>query len=136
VLPDRFWERVSPEPNTGCWLWTGAEFRGGYGRLGPRLAHRMAYEALVGPVPEGLDLDHLCRVRCCVNPDHLEPVTRRENILRGAGGRMIKECPLGHAYTEDNTRYTAEGWRYCKTCKRTRTLDYLKRRYYKGKNRG
>ena len=82
---DRFCAKVSPEPNTGCWLWTGATVRG-YGQFwqGDRkiLAHRFAYVNLVGLVPIGKELDHLCRVRCCCNPAHLEPVTRRENMLR------------------------------------------------------
>jgi hypothetical protein len=72
-----------------CWLWTGAVGSSGHGRIRPhgRLlqAHRWVYELLVGPIPEGLDLDHLCRIRRCVNPDHLEPVTRQLNLARGAG---------------------------------------------------
>lgn len=72
---------------TGCWIWLGELNRNGYGRVcvkGKRpVAHRHVYETLVGPIPEGLLLDHLCRVRCCVNPSHLEPVTPKENTLRG-----------------------------------------------------
>ncbi len=82
----RLFRRVE-RTDSGCWLWTGA-LNGGYGRIhhspGRVLyTHRAAYELLVGPVPEGMDLDHLCRNRACCNPDHLEPVTRRENLLRG-----------------------------------------------------
>ena len=94
---ERFDAKWTPEPNTGCWLWTGATTPGGYGRLtvgsqidGTRRqvrAHRRSYERLVGPIPDGLDLDHLCRTPGCVNPEHLEPVTRRENIRRGYEAR-------------------------------------------------
>ena len=85
---ERFWAKVVNDTETGCWLWSGATTTG-YGRfhlamgLPLVVAHRFAYETLVGPVPAGLDLDHLCRVRRCVNPAHLEPVTRRENLMRG-----------------------------------------------------
>ena len=83
-----------PEPNSGCLIWLGAVNNGGYGkiRIGFRgegtyriaYAHRVFYEYFVGPIPEGLDLDHKCRVRCCVNPAHLEPVTKKENVHRSA----------------------------------------------------
>ncbi len=125
-LPDRFWTKCTPEPNTGCWLWDGATTGGGYGNLkyGGRYrpAHRVAYEALVGEVPLGLDLDHLCRVRCCVNPDHLEAVTRRENLrrgdnsYRGAWQLARTHCPSGHAYSVANT-YRYKNRRSCKACK-------------------
>lgn len=75
-----------PEPNTGCWLYTNV-FNNGYGQIQingrDTLAHRTAYEYFKGPIPEGLELDHLCRTKACVNPDHLEPVTRSENVRRG-----------------------------------------------------
>jgi len=87
----------TPEPNTGCWLWTASTNKNGYGQFrfgsqvdGTRtmvLAHRWAYEHLVGPIPEGLQLDHLCRAPWCVNPEHLEPVTNRENTVRGLEAR-------------------------------------------------
>jgi len=83
---ERFWSKV--EKTVSCWLWT-ASTRRGYGQFvinnKPTPAHRFAYEQLVGDIPRGLQLDHLCRVRNCVNPEHLEPVTSRENILRGEG---------------------------------------------------
>lgn len=83
---ERFWSKV--EKSSGCWAWTGHKNRNGYGwTLGPKgkgeSAHRIAYELLVGPIPEGLQIDHLCRNRACVNPDHLEPVTQRVNWQRG-----------------------------------------------------
>jgi len=88
---DRFWSKVRLCPRDGCWLWTGAPNADGYGRFQRRLAtgvyrmvkaHRYAYELLVGPIPEGLTLDHLCLHRLCVRPSHLEPVTNAENVRR------------------------------------------------------
>ncbi len=127
----RFWGKVSPEPNTGCWLWEAALDGKGYGVLSipPRgriQAHRFSYVAHVGPIAEGLELDHICRVRCCVNPDHLEPVTHLENMRRspvlGKWSRAhITHCPHGHEYTEENT-YTWGNMRHCKQCNRERNL--------------
>lgn len=135
-LPDRFWSKVSPCPMSGCWLWT-ATTTGGYGRItvGSRTdrtkrgvyAHRLAYESLVGAVPDGLDLDHLCRVRCCVNPAHLEPVTRQENARRGIGGattagrQLVKtHCSAGHEYAGENLYLRRDGSRDCMACRRAR----------------
>jgi hypothetical protein len=117
---ERFWERV--EKTDTCWLWTGGLDKDGYGWTYPngktRRAHAVAYELVVGPVPDGLQLDHLCRVRHCVNPDHLEPVTRRENILRGVGPTAINArrntCPKGHPIDG----FKSTGARECKTCRR------------------
>ena len=85
-----------PEPNTGCWIWTGATLNEGYGKIGVgrrgeghRLAHRIMYELLRGPIPDGKELDHLCRFPRCINPWHLEPVTRSENQLRGYAARRL-----------------------------------------------
>jgi hypothetical protein len=115
-------ERYELDPS-GCWLWTGATTTG-YGVLkvdGKRwLAHRWSYEQLVGPVPVGLQLDHLCRVRRCVNPAHLEPVTLRENVLRGVGPSAVNaaktECQNGHPFNDANTCITAVGNRRCREC--------------------
>lgn len=86
-LPVRFLAKMSVDEASGCWVWTAARTSKGYGqfRIGPRpvRAHRYAYTLLVGPIPDGLQLDHLCRNRLCVNPGHLEPVTNWENTLRG-----------------------------------------------------
>lgn len=126
-LPERFWSKVSPEPNSGCWLWTAATTKNGYGKIDmagrTRDAHRLAYETLVGPVPAGLELDHRCRTRCCVNPAHLEPVTRSENVRRSSIGDVLRRhhaakthCPAGHQYDEANTYRWTDGYRRCRAC--------------------
>lgn len=116
-----------PEPNTGCVLWTRMTTHDGYGRIkshGRHLwAHREAYEAYVGQIPAGLTIDHKCRVRCCINPDHLEAVTKRENTLRGIGpsAQHAKKthCPAGHEYSGTNL-YMHKGRRHCRACMRGR----------------
>lgn len=117
---ERFWSKV--EKTDGCWRWQGTiDPSTGYGRiriLGRDVyAHRLAYEQVIGPIPEGLVIDHLCRVRSCVNPEHLEPVTRGENVRRGT--RLITHCPQGHPYDEKNT-LLYKGKRQCRACKRER----------------
>lgn len=91
------------------------------------MAHRMAYEELVGPIADGLQIDHLCRVRCCVNPAHLEPVTQAENIRRGvsptAANRRKTHCKHGHEFTTENTRLVPEG-RICRRCDVAKTQRY------------
>lgn len=131
----RFISKVRVNELTGCWNWTACIGQNGYGYIvvGSKLdstrklslAHRVSWELHKGPVPEGLELDHLCRVRHCVNPDHLEPVTRRENILRGAGARTIGDyngkkthCIRGHAFSERNARLRPTGGRSCRKCAR------------------
>lgn len=105
-----------------CWVWTGSKRRRGYGRINIEgksvVAHRFAYELLVGPIPDGLHLDHLCRNTSCVNPDHLEPVPCGENIRRGLTGKWQKPwayCSKGHEMTDENTRIMS-GRRRCVTC--------------------
>jgi len=123
----RFMRRISKEAN-GCWVWNGCKMRNGYGQLGVGgkhyAAHRFAYENLVGPIPEGLDLDHLCRNRACANPSHLQPVTRSENLKRGVGfGRwntLKTHCPHGHEYSQDNTHVSKTNRRLCRACARVR----------------
>jgi hypothetical protein len=89
-LPGRFWSKCIPEPNSGCWLWTAYLDRDGYGTIRIGLAkfraHRVAYDAKKQTIPPGLQIDHLCRTPCCVNPEHLEAVTPGENTRRGLTG--------------------------------------------------
>lgn len=116
---DRFWSKV--DKTATCWLWTRGK-SDGYGvfhiKRIPRGAHRVAYELLVGPIPEGLELDHRCRNRACVNPAHLEPVPHRVNVKRGLSGQLKNECRKGHEYTEENTYHAPSGKRFCRACKK------------------
>lgn len=123
---ERFWSKV--KKTSDCWLWTGCCNPQGYGwfYVTPRQkvkAHRWAYEEATGPIPEGLTLDHLCKVKHCVNPSHLEPVTFGENAHRGETylnglryKRGITHCPLGHPYDLINTRFDSNGHRHCRIC--------------------
>jgi len=121
---ERLWGRIDKTGEGGCWLWTRACNAAGYGAVGRDkkvlLVHRVVYELLVGPIPEGLHLDHLCRVRSCCNPQHLEPVTNRENWLRGQHhvAVMLREnkCQRGHEMTPENTYIKKSGGRLCREC--------------------
>lgn len=128
-LPQNFWSKVRECPSTGCWLWQACIQRDGYGQfaVGRRrvLSHRLAYTTLVGPISAGLEIDHLCRVRECCNPTHLEPVTRQVNVDRGNSGlhNAVKtHCPKGHAYDGANLwmTHTERGTpkRVCRACRR------------------
>lgn len=127
LLPPRMAARVTVA-KSGCWLWTGALASNGYGSVGyaARIhsAHGLAYRLLVGDVPDGLQLDHLCRERRCCNPVHLEPVTPAENMRRARA--LITACPKGHVYDEANTRIR-NGQRSCKECDRERTRRWRQR---------
>lgn len=130
TLADRFWAKVDKGGPNGCWVWTGAVRTTGYGGINIGIvngkrdrvaqAHRVAYELVIGPITEGLELDHLCRNRLCVNPAHLEPVTHRENGLRGSGpvgtNSRKTHCKRGHPFDEANTYLTKQGARYCRAC--------------------
>ena len=128
-LPARFWERTRIEDrghHTPCVIWTGAIHNKGYGtfKTGDATAyvHRVAYETLIGPIPSGLVLDHLCQVRNCVAVDHLEPVTNLVNVRRGIHVART-HCPQGHPYDEANTYYEPYRWgvtRKCRACHRER----------------
>ena len=145
---ESLWEFIEPEPNTGCWLWTGTWHRQGWnddsdGHAGDRYgvirfrrpgqftgtgpyqkAHRVVYEAFRGEIPLGLELDHKCRLPVCVNPAHLEPVTHLENMRRGGNARK-QTCPQGHPYSSrryPNGRYFA---RRCLICNKERQHSLL-----------
>lgn len=107
----------------GCWAWTGHINEAGYGDYiwfdGRRwLAHRLSYVTYVGDIPEGLEIDHRCRNRRCVNPDHLEAVTSRENVLRAWAFYSRDLCKRGHLYTEGNLYINGKGQRRCRACVR------------------
>lgn len=117
-----------------CWLWRGALSKG-YGKFSYKgkatEAHRYAYELFIDDIPQGLVIDHLCRVTNCVNPWHLEPVTSLENIRRGAGWSLHVQkdiCKNGHEFTPDNTSITTNNRRVCKTCHRISSRAYDRRR--------
>lgn len=129
-------KRVFPKFNiasNGCWEWTGATNKKGYGELKFQFsegivylkAHRVFYELFVGEIPEGLEIDHLCRNRKCVNPKHLEPVTTQENIMRGNGLAVLNSrktcCVNGHPFTPENiirTKWRNGNGRACRECNR------------------
>lgn len=122
---DRIFAKINQPIGASCWEWQGYRMKAGHGRCrvdGRKvLVHRWVWEFLVGEIPDGLSLDHLCRNASCVNPEHLEPVTHRVNVLRGrapaAAHAKKTECPQGHPYDEQNTR-VYRGSRYCITCHR------------------
>ena len=138
IIKERFEEKYIPEPNSGCWLWLACLDQQGYGRFRFKNkfgikrsypAYRAAFELYRGGIPSGLELDHLCRVRCCVNPWHLEPVTHTENIKRGKWGfgrgqqqKNKTHCPKGHPYSGENL-YVYKGERYCRECRRINDRD-------------
>ena len=125
----RFWDKVELDLFTGCWLWTAARHENGYGVLRidgrNRGAHRVSYELHCGPIPEGLVIDHVrargCVHRHCVNPDHLEAVTQRENIMRGDSPAAVAakrtECSYGHPLKGENLSLEADGSRRCRICR-------------------
>lgn len=134
----RFWDKV--DKSGSCWEWVGAKTSSGYGNViwfgKNAVAHRVSYQIIKGDIPDGFDLDHLCRNRACVNPEHLEPVSRRENLLRGntipSKHSQKTHCPQGHEYTPENTYiYKKTNSRYCKTCR----AKYSNRSYYRRKER-
>lgn len=146
---ERLMAKVQPVPWSGCWLWLGGLSGRPPGQYGQswlngrqRKAHCVVYELLKGPIPEGMDLDHLCKVRLCVNPEHLEAVPRLTNILRSTLPAVTKarharrtHCPQGHPYDEANTLWQVKRYscgeklgRVCLTCKRAHARRYKAKR--------
>ncbi len=150
MIPSRVTDNIHYEPNSGCWLWAGwGSTR--YGRMyhpdtkKKITAHRFIYEETRGDIPEGKELDHLCRNTWCVNPSHLEPVTHIENVRRGvrknpngygSHNRNKTHCPQGHEYSLENTYIHKDGSRDCVTCRKASALGRPNRNgYIKLKNR-
>jgi hypothetical protein len=136
----RFWQYVSYGEGLGCWPWSGARNRDGYGNVKvngrTRSAHRVAWELLRGEIPDGLELDHLCRNRACVNPWHLEPVTKYINWERGAIGARSRRnhCKHGHEFIAENTSWQMDAGRLrrrCRTCNRNRYDPSARRARYR-----
>lgn len=142
TLDTRFWAKVDRRGETGCWEWTAAKDRHGYGVIGRGTreegvarAHRVSYELNVGPIPEGLVIDHLCRNRGCVNPAHLEVVSLGENTARGESHARLRDvmdarthCKHGHEFTEQNTRRDARtGGKRCRECARIEGRERMRR---------
>lgn len=127
---ERFWAKVNKTDS--CWLWTASTNAKGYGLFvfygRMTKAHRLAYELLVGPIPDGLHIDHLCRVKPCVNPAHLEPVTNYENHHRWMT-QVKTHCINGHEYTPENTILKNDrGWRRCRICRNESSRRHEARR--------
>ncbi len=135
TLMDKFCARVLFAAPGECWLWKGYRDERGYGRYGHTMAHRLAYELIVGPIPEGLTIDHLCQVHDCVNPEHMEPVTLAENSRRSYGWRQRRaranartHCSHGHAYADFRPYIAAKGTRTCGECMRLSNRKTSERR--------
>lgn len=139
TVAERFWTYISPEPNSGCWLWTSAVSAAGYGQIGgegrraPVLyAHRVSFEIHNGPIPEGMQVDHKCQMRCCVNPDHMQllDAAAHQNVTMArlpehfstTRARERTHCKYGHEWTPENQYRAQSGYRGCIICKR----EYLR----------
>ncbi len=131
---ERALAKVEKQEN-GCWLYAGSLDKDGYGLMGvtgsgTQRVHRLAYAVLTGPIPDGMEIDHLCRVRNCMNPAHLEAVTRQVNSLRSESFAAINarktHCIHGHEFTPENTYYRTPTHRQCRQCGREAALRYLR----------
>lgn len=134
MLPQRIEDKIE---KGDCWLWTGAIGSGGYAMLWwegtTTTAHRVVYSLLREPVPDEMEVDHLCENRACVNPDHMRVCSPRDNTLRsnrapGALNARKTHCPRGHPYDEENTMRRPDGRRRCRTCERDWSREYQRRR--------
>lgn len=144
IISAQFWKHVSKSEESSCWLWNGSRGNTGYGRLTVRVsgygeyakagigAHRIAFIMKNGPIPDGLVIDHLCRIRNCVNPSHLEAVSNKENVRRGCAFRYTGLCPHGHEMTDANTfrRTKKDGrvWTGCIQCRKAAYSRWVQRR--------
>lgn len=128
--------------NNGCWVWISTIDKGGYSRIKlnertNRSAHRWYYESIYGPVPQGMQLDHLCRNRACVNPMHLEVVTPKENTQRSSRGRELTTCANGHSFSRVVKKEGPfKGWRKCAICERDATRRYRQRQQERATTNG
>ena len=128
-FPERFRSKVAVDPNTGCWIWTATSNPDGYGLFwyDKKMsgAHIAAFLLAGEEIPTGYELDHLCRVRACVNPAHLEAITHRENLRRGGAARQSPKCKKGlHFFTKANTYVQPNGNRICRKCQTARHRKY------------
>lgn len=128
----RFWDYVERGGVLDCWQWLGPRKPDGYGfftirdpRKRTAYAHRHAYELLIATIPAGLTIDHLCRMPSCVNPAHMEVVTRSENNRRRRGYNTKTHCRNGHEFTPENTRHDRRGFQVCRACHRADQQRYL-----------
>ena len=131
---DRVLARIKQRGPDECWIRDGYHTSLGYAMFhdatgAPTGAYRCAYEALVGPIPDGMTIDHLCRNRACVNPAHLEPVTHAENLRRAAEATRTDHCPAGHLFDSANTYTDRNGYRKCRACRR----EKAKAAYHEGR---
>lgn len=135
-LPSHLTTSIAIDPETGEWVWVGRTDRDGYGRYGNKGVHRIVYTALVGPIPAGREIDHVrrwgCTSRACCSPWHLEPVTSRENCMRGASFAAVNaakiECIHGHPFDLFGTYWRPNGHRDCRACIRDRVKRYRRRK--------
>lgn len=134
-VADRFREKIAKTDL--CWFWTGPQTARGYGylivtngRASSKMlyAHRISHEMYLGPIPDGLVIDHLCRNIRCVNPDHLEAVTQGENVRRGEANRPQSHCNRGHEMAGDNLYVDPSGARHCRECSRRRGREHMRRK--------
>lgn len=136
-LADRLLARIEIDPDSGCWSWVGYLGESGYGRMSVngkmQRTHRLSYEAFVGPIPDGLTIDHLCFNKRCLNPAHLEAVTQHENTLRHV--RRKTECSQGHSWVDENIYVDNRGGRRCRECHRTRSREWMRQHYEESRRR-